>query len=308
MSVDDERECLAQALQSNIVQLVDRIQFSYSDLPEQMISGGHITEDECRKIRDDFSRKDQVRYLISRTKGRSLSDMQTFLELIDKEAPDVVKKIKDKFEENKRKNVKCTTCALCQCFNIIDIKDVVDNLWSEQAIPDGFYNEVVACTKPRGSQTNLWNRLLDFLNSKQNQERKELFENLFRSILSRGKFDFLVKPMQRMVNTDKVLKCNCFLVRKTSLLKRYNNTSSNHYDSLSSCSPRSSYSERQSSTLSRELNQDFETVERTITEQDNQQMRTLKQTVFVSAEDTSIKRKVRANRSYHASVCRHNEH
>ena len=294
-SMADERECLAKALQANIVPLVDCLQFNYSELPEMMISGGHITEDECRMIRDDLSRKDQVRYLISRTKGRSLGDMQAFLAIISKDAPDVVQKIKDKFEENKRNNVKCTTCALCQCYNTIDIKDIVDNLWSEQAIPDGFYNEVVACSKPRGSQTNLWIRLIDFLNSKQNSERMILFENLFNSILLKGNFGFLVKPMRQLVNVRNVLECNCFLMRKMSLDRRLSCWSSNRPDSSSTCSPRSSYSDRPSSSLSRELLSDVDAYERINIDRDSFKMCDMKQTACIgidTIDDTGTRRRV----------------
>ena len=104
LSRDDERECLSQALQSSVVDLVDRLQFNYSTLPDQLISAGHMTEDECRMLRDDITpRKDQVRYLVSRTKCRDLKDIQRFLELIESEVPDVVSKIQSQFEENKQK-------------------------------------------------------------------------------------------------------------------------------------------------------------------------------------------------------------
>ena len=242
---DDERECLSQALQANIVSLVDRLQFNLSDLPDQLITAGHMTEDECRMLRKDISsRKDQVRYLVSRTKCRDLDDIEKFLQLLNREIPDVVAKIRAKFAENKRNNVRCATCALCQCSNNIDIKDVVDTLWSVRAVSDGFYNEVIACAKPRGSQENLWKALVDICNSKNSTERKKVYGMLFEFMKKKGNFEFIIKPMSCMLEKGGRLECRCHSRLKTSLSDR------GSYGVSTSCSPRSSVSEgsyRQSS-------------------------------------------------------------
>ena len=256
LSRDDERECLSQALQSNIVDLVDRLQFNYSALPDQLISSGHMTEDECKMLRNDItSRKDQVRYLVSRTKCRDLKDIQRFVELIETEVPDVVAKIRQQFDENKRNNVKCTTCALCQCSNNVDIKDIVDMLWSVRVISDGFYNEVIACSKPRGSQELLWKSLIEICNSKQTKEKRKIYDILFEFIGKKGNFDFIVKPLRGMLEKDGRLECHCHFSLKASLSDR------GSYGVLSSCSPRSSWSGSRQSTFSGEFNQEIEQVE-----------------------------------------------
>ena len=101
MSSADERECLAQALQANIRYIVDSLYFTESNLPDQLISSGQITEDECSQIRNIRSRKDQIRYLINRSKGQDLKDIKTVIELIRSQIPDVVDKIYEQFEETK---------------------------------------------------------------------------------------------------------------------------------------------------------------------------------------------------------------
>ena len=225
MSKDDERECLAQALQANIIPLVDRLQFNYSEIPERLIGAGHMTEDECRMIRDELSRKDQVRYLVSRVKSRDLSDMRRFLEILEKEAPDIVARIDKAFKDNRKNNVKCKTCALCTCFSNVDIKDVSDMLWSSMVIPDGFYNEIIACTKPLGSQRHFWKTMIDILNGK--HDKKNAYESLFSSILSRGNFDFIVKPLRVMLEKEGRLDCHCHSsLRMTSFELSIGSTSS----------------------------------------------------------------------------------
>lgn len=218
MSKDDERECLAQALQANITHLVDRLHLNHTNIPEWLISAGHVTEDECRMIRDDLYRKDQVRYLVSRMKGCDLNDMKMFLEILCTEIPDVVAMINDTFEKNKKNNVKCTRCALCLCSSYIDIKDVIDVLWGVRAIPDGFYNEIIACPKPRGSQKKQWKSLVEICNSKTNMDKKNVYSILFDAILSRGTYGFIVKPLRGMLDKEGRLDCHChFSIRVTSL-------------------------------------------------------------------------------------------
>ena len=261
MSKNDERECMSQALQSNIVALVDRLQFNLTDLPDQLITSGHMTEDECRMIRYDVtSRKDQVRYLVSRTKCRDLKDIEKFLQLVEGEIPDVVAKIRAQFDENKKNNVKCTTCALCQCSVNVDIKDAVDILWSMRAVSDGFYNEVVASGKPRGSQDTLWRSLVDICNGKQTKERQKVYGILFDFIQSKGNFDFIVKPLKCMLDKTGRLDCNCSSTIKNSLSERssYGVTDRESYGVISSCSPRSSISGSQRSTFSGEFSQEVE--------------------------------------------------
>ena len=281
MSKGDERECLAQALQASIIPLVDGLQFNSSNLPEQLISSGYITEEECKMIRDELSRKDQVRYLVSRTKGRDLSDIQNFLELIKIEVPLVVTKILEAFEDNKRNDVKCTTCALCQCSSNIDIKDVVDILWSIRAIPDGFYNEVIACVKPLGSQRQLWKTLIDICNGKQNREKKKCYDTLFDSVLARGNFKFIIRPLKSMLEKDGRLDCHCLPSVKTSPGEI------GSYGAMSSCTPLTSLSEERQS-LPSEFSQDNEYVDETGSGPDRTKLHQLqRQTQFnVSMEET----------------------
>lgn len=209
LSEDDERECLSQALQANVSSLIDRLHFNMSYLPEALISSGQITEDECRMIRDDLSRKDQVRYLVSRTKGRDLKDIHGFLKIVEPDAPDIVKKIYLLFEENKRNGIKCTKCALCQFTNNLNIKDIIDCLWGSMVIPDGLYNEVVACSKQRGSQDYLWQQLIETCNSQPNIKRKGVYDELFKATLQRGNFEFIANPLKKMVEKQGILRCNC---------------------------------------------------------------------------------------------------
>ena len=283
------RECLSRALQANVIAIVDRLQFSLSNLPEQLIGAGHLTEDECRMIRDDLSRKDQVRYLVSRTKSRDLQDIEKFLDLIENEVPDVVYKIREQFEENIKNNIKYTTCSLCLCSNNIDIKDATDVLWSMGVVSDGFYNEVVACPKPRGGQEQLWKSLIDICNNKPKREKQKVYGKLFEFIRRKGNFDFIVKPLKQMLERDDRIECRCHSVVKPNMVNW------GSYSELSCCSPRSSTSEGRLSSFSGEfgnLKEATEAAEDGSTKEKRPDLRNLRRQTSFSEEQTIPKQRV----------------
>ena len=287
MSSADERECLALALQTNIQYIVDNLHFTESNLPDQLISSGQITEDECSEIRNIKSRKDQIRYFINRTKGRSLKDIKKVIRLIGGQIPDVVDKIYENFEYNKNNHVKCKTCALCQCFTAIDIKDVIDVIWSKQGVSDGFYNKVILSSAPRGCQTGLWKRLIETLNRQQGEAKRQLFDALFSAILSRGSFDFLVKPMQRSLKQCNILECKCFSAKNVQSLTSA--LTDSQPSSTSSGSARSSISSLGSlSTCSDDVSQVNDHVETVRVQHRDLQMNLLKPQDSISINKTTV--------------------
>ena len=247
---------MSQALQANIVLIVEGLEFTQSTLPEQLIQAGHMTEEECNSVRTDKSRKDQIRYIVSRTKSRSLQDMEQFLVMIGQQIPQVVNKIWDQYESNLKRNDTSVKCMLCLCFENIDVKEIVDELWSTGAVPDSFYRDAINCSKPRGCQENLWQELIYICNNKQTAEKQKAFNILFEYIKKVGKsggFDFIVTGLKSMFEAERKLTCHCQMSVnvKSQLSERESNASSKSYSSLS---PRSSASdERRSLRLSDDL-------------------------------------------------------
>ena len=247
---------MSQALQANIVPIVEGLEFTRSSLPEQLIAAGHMTEEECNAIRTDIkTRKDQIRYVVSRTKSRSLQDMEEFLGLINQQIPHVVTKIREQFESNLKRNDTSLKCKLCLCYENVDVKEVVDILWSIGAVPDGFYRNAINCSKPRGCQEHLWQKLIDICNNKQTAEKQKAFGMLFeyiRNIGARGTFNFIVTDLKSMLEVEKKLLCHC--QSSLSFKVRLSERDSNDSNRISSCySPRSSASDDRRSTLSDEL-------------------------------------------------------
>lgn len=249
------RECMSQALQANIVPIVEGLEFTRSELPEQLIGAGHMTEEECDSIRTYKNRKDQIRFVVSRTKSRSLQDMEFFLGLITHQIPHVVNQIMEQFESNLKRNDTTTKCELCLCFENIDVKEVVDRLYSIGAISDSFYRNTINCSKPRGCQEYLWQKLIDICNNKQTAEKQKVFHILFKYIQKvgeRGTFDFIATGLKNMFYVERKLSCHCQYPFnfKTQLSERDSNDSSRL--SSSYYSPRSSASDERKSRLSDE--------------------------------------------------------
>ena len=261
---------MSQALQANIVAIVEGLEFTRSVLPEQLIEAGHMTEEECDSIRAYKNRKDQIRFVVSRTKSRSLQDMADFLELIKQQIPHVVTKIWEQFDSNLKRNDTSIKCKLCLCFENINVKEVVDILWSMGAVSDSFYRNTINCSNPRGCQEYLWQKLIDICNNKQTTEKQKVFSILFdyiqrvgergqrdgepgQRIGERGTFDFIVTGLKTMFDVEKKLSCHCQLPFnfKTQLSERDSNDSNRL--SSSYYSPRSSASDERRSRLSDDL-------------------------------------------------------
>ena len=78
---------------ANIVALVDRLQFNLSSLPDQLISSGHMTEEEFR-CTERYHFKERPSTLSSEpNKYRDLRDIENFLQMVENEIPEVVAKI-----------------------------------------------------------------------------------------------------------------------------------------------------------------------------------------------------------------------
>lgn len=144
----DERECLANAFQFHITDLVDGIVFTESELPDWLISEECFTEDECSNVRKICDRKDQIRILISMIKGRDLKVLHKFLGQINRHNHEIAEKVRAKFERNKQEGIKGKLCAYCKLKKEVNIKLVADTLWADKAIEDGLYNKIIFTSNP----------------------------------------------------------------------------------------------------------------------------------------------------------------
>ncbi|XP_053377747.1 uncharacterized protein LOC123530337 [Mercenaria mercenaria] len=206
----DERECLAHALQFHVEDLVDRIIFHESELPDCLLAEGCLTEDECASVRKLRDRKDQVRVLLSLIKGRDLRVLRGFMKHIEQHNEDVAAKIIEKFEENKRDGIRRKLCFLCQLEKQFNVKHVIDSLWAIQIIDDGLYNTIIYSEAPIGAQETLWKKVIHSLNFLDPQKAELAQNKLLTCLTSKNLFTHLADGIKNMlIKNHGKLTCSC---------------------------------------------------------------------------------------------------
>ncbi|XP_045166923.2 uncharacterized protein LOC123530234 [Mercenaria mercenaria] len=211
LSKSDERECLANALQWHIEELVGGIVFKDSELPDDLLVDGCLTEDECARVRKKLDRKDQVRALLSIIKGRDLDVLERFLEHLRSQNENVAKSIERKFEQNKQDGMKCSECALCNLTSNVNLKYIADNLWKNCLIDIGLFNWIIETDRPAGVQGDLWHGVISSLNKHCEQSPSQVRRILGNALTKNHHYHHLAQGVVWMINTNRALVCRCEL-------------------------------------------------------------------------------------------------
>ncbi|XP_045165337.2 uncharacterized protein LOC123529179 [Mercenaria mercenaria] len=236
LSKSDERECLANALQWHIKELVDGIVFKDSELPDDLLADGCITEDECADLRTKLDRKDQVRVLLSLVKGRDFDVLKKFLKHLRSHNETVATSVEEKFEQNKKDGKRCSKCAVCRLISQVNLKYIVDDLWRNSLIDDGLFNLIVQTEKPAGAQDELWYGVIYSLNNYCVQCPSDVRHTLGNALRKKHHYNHLAQVVEWTMYTNGELKCRCELQNKIVPFEIFSSM-------VSSMSPRSSVSE-----------------------------------------------------------------
>lgn len=214
----EERDCLANALQFHVEDLIDGVVFHESELPDLLLAEDCLTEDECASVRKLNNRKDQIRFLLSLIKGRDLRVLKGFLKHIEDQNPSVAERINKTFENNKKNGVKRKACALCMMIEDLDVKQVADSLWSLQVINTKLYQRIV---RSDGSQSELWKEVIYSLKVLDHRTVEIAQKKLIRAICRKNLYTHLAESVKDMlVKNHGIFVCNCeqklCLPRRTS--------------------------------------------------------------------------------------------
>ncbi|XP_060593921.1 uncharacterized protein LOC132748349 [Ruditapes philippinarum] len=217
----DERECLANAIQFHIEDLIDGVIFRDSELPDCLLADGCLTEDECSSVRRIRDRKDQIRILVSLINGRDVYVLRGFLKRIKGHNQHVAVKIQEKFEDNKRKGLGQKLCFLCQLKNNFNVKHIADSLWAIQVIDKGVYNTIIFSDLPTGAQETLWCKVFHSLNYLDHQQAELAHQTIMKALTRQNLFTYLADGINDMLMKNHGrLSCSC---EQNSLLRRRHN-------------------------------------------------------------------------------------
>lgn len=231
-SEECKEECLRKALQQNIVLLVENLPCSENDILDMLIENECLTETECSDLRDTGSRKDRVRNLVRKIKGRSFRVIKTFVESLQKFHPDVAASIwlvyekmtKDKINYNRQ-------CAFCMLKRSVDVKFLADHLWGDGVISDELYDDIVS---GRDNHESLWIEIANECNVAPKSIRQNALRKFSEALMNLGQYRDLVLKICRL----SLLKCACLEADLTTFrFSEHLRNSVTDMDELSTASP-----------------------------------------------------------------------
>lgn len=202
---------MANALQWHIEDLLDCVIFKDSELPDCLLEDGCLTEDECANVRKKLDRKDQIRVLISLIKGRDIDILKRFLKHIKSHNVTVAERIRETFEINKKAGMRCFKCTLCKLITQVNLKYIVDVLWSKNLIDDGLFNLITETDKPSGAQGDLWQVVIKSLNICCARISSEVRHILGNALTRKHHYHHLAQGVEWMIYTNGKLTCRCEL-------------------------------------------------------------------------------------------------
>lgn len=151
---------LSKAIQTCISDLVDKMPFNDSEIPDILIQEGCITEDECKELRTKSTRKDQARKLVLLIKGRSYHVMKKFLTALQAHCPTSVEKIWSLYDILTQEKTGPWKCPACELKEYVDVKYVIDPLYEKEIIKKSLYSIICDNQNPVGQQDYLWDSVL----------------------------------------------------------------------------------------------------------------------------------------------------
>lgn len=200
---------MPQALQKNICKFTENVLFNPTNIPDELIESGCLSEDECSAIAAKPSYKDQIRMLIRKIKTRGPEKIEKFLEIVGKNHPyvqeDVIKSLESIVSESKNKPF----CAICVMKSVVDLKDICDYLWQADIISENVYDDIVECDSIHMNRPILWDNIIYSINNFEDPENA--LDTLISALESKYKYivDFLRETPERPS-----LKCSCCRKRR----------------------------------------------------------------------------------------------
>lgn len=188
---------------------MENLPFKECELADEVVKRGCITEDECNDIRQVSDRKTQVRNLLLLVKNRSYKTMENFLEAAKTHCPSIVEDIWDIYCKLVAKNRAFDErkCWLCKLKSYVDVKRVLDLLWSEGVLDEAVVHEINMSKEVVGRQDKHWEAILNEIANAEQPGLKLLCEALEEN----GHYTHISREIRNCPRrNDQFLSCMCY--------------------------------------------------------------------------------------------------
>jgi hypothetical protein len=200
---------LPQALQKNINKFTDNVLFKTTNIPDELIASECLSEDECSHITSKTTYKEQVRLLVRKIKSRGPQVIEKFLEIVGKDHPDLSQEVHKTLEAIVNESKQKPVCVICVMRLTVDLKDVVDDLWSAEIISDDVYGDILDCESIHENRNILWDNIINSINNSEEPNRS--LDILVHALES--KYKHIVEYLRETPERP-TLNCSCCKRRK----------------------------------------------------------------------------------------------
>ncbi|XP_045174158.2 uncharacterized protein LOC123535504 [Mercenaria mercenaria] len=156
---------LPEALQRNIVRFTEDLSFNQTDIPDQLISTGCLSEDECTMIASRSSSKDQTRLLLRKIKARDPQMIEKFLDIVGQDHPHLQKEVNNTLEEIVKEHKHKPVCIICIMQLTVDLRDIGDYLWQNKIISDDTYDDIYENENFQRTRPFIWSNIINCINN-----------------------------------------------------------------------------------------------------------------------------------------------
>ena len=208
---------LPAALKDNIVELVDNLTIGNTGLADRLMEEDCLSEDEYSHIRSQSSEKDKVRQLLRKIKARGPEAIQTLLDIIHSDKPELVEKVHHSLKKIQEQNKQSTLCPICLMTTSVNLKDIADHLWKENIIDDDVYGEIIDFENLHTHKQFAWSFIRTSINTSEDPTHAR---NILIGALE-PKYRYISEHLKTLPDDNQLPSCRCCVQRRTPLQNIY---------------------------------------------------------------------------------------
>lgn len=205
----DHRECLARALQTNVAALVESLATGQGDLQQALLTDKCITKEELDDVIKLPDVKSRTRATLVLIKGRDLGVLDNFFKRLRKQRESLYKSVMDAYEVNKRDGLQNKQCVLCKLRSRVNLKYIIDMLWSSGIVDDDLFQQVRGTPLPGGAQELLWQRTVYSINLYMRKDKLKVMSTVKESLCRFHHYDDLANALETYLEASDSLECMC---------------------------------------------------------------------------------------------------
>ncbi|KAH3817144.1 uncharacterized protein LOC127880975 [Dreissena polymorpha] len=213
MSYGDERDCLANAIESNAKHVLRLLEGDINEFTEQLLSNGCLTEQDNNALQAVKTLQEQSSHLLTIIAGRDLHVLRSFLGLVKQRNAELYTHISQRFDQNSRQGYVNGKCVVCRLKRYVDVRYILETLRSSGIVDDDFRDLAVRADVRIGGQNSIWGLTIQRSNEAFQTSPNVVNNALQFALAQHSHYEYLSVLVEKAFSTDGCLICTCSPLR-----------------------------------------------------------------------------------------------